>query len=202
MSSTRQKRIPKLGREYSGIPRVVVAEDDEIFRALICDLLREAGLTVCEARDGVELLEILAQSAGSADHGDRVDLVVSDVCVPEYGSIELILGIHAAKMGIPLITITAFGERRAQVLCHHPEDITLQEEAFDLDGFRDIVLDLLHDRSVPKSMRITLRPPNIPTQRPSDSAAVSGDTLLDAEALSHQSHGRASSLPPQLASLC
>jgi CheY-like chemotaxis protein len=167
----------ELGREYSGIPRVVVAEDDEVFRGLLCDLLRECGLRVSEAQNGVELLELLAQSARSDDHGDRIDLIVSDVCVPEYGSIELILGMHAAKMGIPLIAITVFGQRRSHVLAHRPQDITLEEEAFDLEGFREMVLGLLSDRSVPSSIRITLRPPSMPTQRPPGMPAVVGQAL-------------------------
>jgi DNA-binding NtrC family response regulator len=195
MTSKQTQAVPELGNEYSGIPRVVVAEDDDTYRSLLVDLLRECGLNVKEARDGVELLEILAQSAGSSNHADRIDLVVSDVCVPEYRSIELMLGMHAAKMGIPLITITTVGERRAQVLTHQSQHITLEEEAFDLDGFREIVQDLLHDRRVPKSMRITLRPPSIPTQRPPGLPAIAG------EASNHVS-ARASTRPPEVTSIC
>jgi len=164
----------EVGREYSGIPRVIVAEDDDVFRGLLCDLLRECGLRVAEAQNGVDLLELLAQSARSADHGDRVDLIVSDVCVPEYNSIELILGMHATKMGIPLIAISFFGKRRTHVLSHHSESITVEEEAFDLNGFRQLVTELLRDRSLPSSMRITLRPPSMPTQRPSGMPAIAG----------------------------
>lgn len=163
MHALRHHEASQLGREYLQSPRVVVAEDDEVFRALLCDLLRGCGLEVCEARDGVELLEILAQSAGSTDASQRIDLVVADVCVPEYSSIELILGLHAAKMRIPLVTIAAIGERRSQVLTQHHDDITVEEEDFDFDGFRVMVLLLLDDRSPPASKRITLRPAGIPT---------------------------------------
>jgi len=159
-------------------------------------------LNVCEACDGVELLEILAQSASSTNHAGRIDLIVSDVCVPEYGSIELILGMHSAKMGIPLITITSFGERRTQVLTHHCEAICLEEDAFDLDGFRDLVLSLLSDRSVPQSMRITLRPQSIPTQRPSGMVAVEDELETDVGNGCSKSRCRSSSLPPQLSSVC
>lgn len=201
MHPSHERKNSELGPEYSGIPRVIVAEDDEVFRSLLCDLLRECGLRVCEARNGVELLEILAQSVSSDDHGDRVDLIVSDVCVPEYNSIELILGMHAAKMGIPLIALTVFGQRRSQVLTHHTQSITLEEESFDLDGFRQMVLDLLRDRSVPTSMRITLRPPSIPSQRPSGLPVVVGESQL--ETVSVFDGGlRASSPPSQLASVC
>lgn len=174
MCATQKQWNRELGREYSGIPRVVVAEDDDVFRGLLCDLLRECGLRVSEAHDGIELLELLAETARSNDHADRVDLIVSDVCVPEYNSIELILGMHAAKMGIPLIAISFFGSRRTHLLSHSSQRITLEEEAFDIDGFRQMVTDLLRDRSLPTSMRITLRPPALPTQRPSGIPAVVG----------------------------
>jgi CheY-like chemotaxis protein len=201
---TPSQKSPSSGkdRDYTAKPRIVVAEDDEIFRGLLSELLRDCNLAVCEAADGVELLEILAESAGSDDHADRVDLVISDVCVPEYSSIELILGIHAAKMGIPLITFTTFGGRRTQVLSHNPQDILLEEESFDLDGFRDMVLDLLRDSNGPKSMRITLRPPGVPNPRLSDIPLSPSVTLFDAESPNGQSGVRTSSLASALASNC
>ena len=41
-------------------PTVVVAEDDDVFRALVCATLRTEGYTVVSAADGRELLEVLA----------------------------------------------------------------------------------------------------------------------------------------------
>jgi CheY-like chemotaxis protein len=201
MNPSQTRNARELGPEHRGIPRVIVAEDDAIFRALLCELLRDAGVSVCEVPNGVELLEILAQGAGSRDEANRLDLIVSDVCVPEYGSIELILGMHAAKMGIPLITITTLGERRTQqVLTPHPMAMTLAEESFDIDGFRELVLELLADRHALASMRVTFHPSSAPTLRPSGVIAV--DSEVDAGASCTPCGNRATSTPPRIASMC
>ena len=39
--------------------RILVAEDDDNARFLMCEVLRRAGYEPCPARDGVEALEVM-----------------------------------------------------------------------------------------------------------------------------------------------
>ena len=39
--------------------RILVVEDDESTRLLMCEVLRQAGYEPCPARDGVEALEVM-----------------------------------------------------------------------------------------------------------------------------------------------
>ena len=41
--------------------RILVAEDDDSARFLMCEVLRRAGYDPCPARDGLEALEVMEQ---------------------------------------------------------------------------------------------------------------------------------------------
>jgi CheY-like chemotaxis protein len=62
---------------------IVVVEDDEQVRLAICDVLKEAGLHVIEACDGIEALRACRGHAG------QVDLVLSDMVMPKLGGTDL-----------------------------------------------------------------------------------------------------------------
>jgi len=62
---------------------VLVAEDDEQVRAVVRRVLARAGYRVMEARSGSEALALAEQ------HGSSIDLLLTDVVMPEIGGPEL-----------------------------------------------------------------------------------------------------------------
>ena len=60
--------------------RILVAEDDESTRLLMCEVLRQAGYEPCPACNGVEALEVMEHY--------QCDLVVVDITVPSKLSAE------------------------------------------------------------------------------------------------------------------
>ena len=58
--------------------RILVAEDDESTRLLMCEVLRQAGYEPCPARDGVEALEVMEHY--------QCDLAVVDITMPRMAS--------------------------------------------------------------------------------------------------------------------
>lgn len=70
--------------DLSGSDRVMVVEDEPAVRHLAVRTLKSLGYDVIEACDGEEALELLEEHAG------MVDLLVSDVIMPEKNGIELL----------------------------------------------------------------------------------------------------------------
>ena len=66
-----------------GCETVLVVEDQEAVRTLVCEILRKHGYTVLPARDGREALTLSEQIDG------RIDLIVTDVVMPQMGGQEL-----------------------------------------------------------------------------------------------------------------
>jgi len=80
-------------------PRVLVVDDDEHVRAVLCDALAHWG---CHVDSAASLLQALALFA----HGDY-DLVLTDFRMPGGDGLDLIAGVRHADPSIGVIMLTA-----------------------------------------------------------------------------------------------
>jgi two-component system cell cycle sensor histidine kinase/response regulator CckA len=76
--------------------RLLVVDDEDAVRSLVSRTLEEEGYEVRQARNGREALESLAASG-------RVDVVLTDVVMPELGGRELVERLAADYPGLPVI---------------------------------------------------------------------------------------------------
>lgn len=104
-------------------PYVLVADDDEDARAFVSAVLRRAGLKVCEACDGEELLE--RYRALQLLSGDAL-IVVSDVGMPGCDGILATGELRKASPEVPIVIVTAF------------EDLKTSRQAYEAGA--DVVL--------------------------------------------------------------
>lgn len=79
-------------------PRVLVVDDDPIFRAIAQETLRSMAAEVVEAEDGQEALTLLGVQA--------FDLVITDINMPNRDGIELMFEMHRRWPEIKLVAIS------------------------------------------------------------------------------------------------
>jgi CheY-like chemotaxis protein len=79
---------------------VLVAEDDPIIRRLILTLLEPEGHHLLEAHDGLHALKIFQE------HTDKIDLLITNVNMPEMTGDELARNIKAARPDIRIIFVS------------------------------------------------------------------------------------------------
>jgi CheY-like chemotaxis protein len=88
------------GTARSHRPLAVIADDEPEVRQLVGDALGEVGFETLAARDGLELLDLVARH--------RPALIVADVMMPKmdgYTAVARLRG-QAATAGIPVIILT------------------------------------------------------------------------------------------------
>jgi len=88
--------------------KILIAEDDMVFRDLVCDIVRKEGYIPVEANDGKEAIDIFF---GSND----IDLVILDVMMPIYDGWEVLKEIREHS-DVPIIMLTALGDEKNEVL--------------------------------------------------------------------------------------
>ena len=79
--------------------RILVAEDDDAVRTLICSILSDAGYNVYEACDGLEAIESLKKR--------RYDVLLTDYHMPRMDGLELLDLAQAMWPELPVILATS-----------------------------------------------------------------------------------------------
>ena len=87
---------------------VLIVDDDQHVLAVLDARLSNSGLDVYQANGGRKALEILK--------GHRIDLVVSDVKMPEMDGMALLSEIIQTQPGLPVIFLTARRKELDEVL--------------------------------------------------------------------------------------
>ena len=84
------------------VPTLLVVEDEEMVRRWIVRVLTREGYDCLEARNGIEALRLLDQRGG------RVDLIVSDVVMPEMGGRALSERVAELGYEVPVLFVSGY----------------------------------------------------------------------------------------------
>lgn len=82
--------------------RLLVVEDEAALRRTARRILVRAGYEVVEAATGVEALEVLGEASGP------VDLVVSDIVMPELGGLDLMAECRERGIDVPFLFMSGY----------------------------------------------------------------------------------------------
>jgi two-component system cell cycle sensor histidine kinase/response regulator CckA len=95
---------PKPRTDLTGQGTILLVEDEEGLRSLNARGLRSRGYSVIEASNGIEALEALEQKNGA------VDLVVSDVVMPEMDGPTLLKSMRGKNPDLKIIFVSGYAE--------------------------------------------------------------------------------------------
>jgi two-component system, cell cycle sensor histidine kinase and response regulator CckA len=105
---------PPANADLTGEGTILLVEDEEGLRALNARGLTSRGYTVLEAGNGVEAIDVLEKIDG------RVDLVVSDVVMPEMDGPTLLRELRSRDPSLKIIFVSGYAEDAFQK--HLPAD--------------------------------------------------------------------------------
>lgn len=90
--------------DLTGNASILLVEDEEAVRAFAARALVSRGYTVHEASTGAEALEVMA------DVGGKIDLVVSDVVMPEMDGPTLLRELRKTQPDLKIIFVSGYAE--------------------------------------------------------------------------------------------
>ena len=105
---------------------ILIVDDKRVQLKTLSRGLRTRGYRVVEALSGRDALDLL-------DRDPQIDLVLTDYAMPEMNGIELLQKIRAANQAIPVIIMTAYGDKDLVVEAMHHRANGFIDKPFDMD---------------------------------------------------------------------
>ena len=119
---------------------ILLAEDDETLRGLVSVTLQELGYVVITACDGFEALEV------EAEHEASIDLLLSDVVMPNLGGFELAGALRETRPDIKILFMSGYPSRGDIKHTDLPDDIPLLPKPCSPEQLARAVRDVLESR--------------------------------------------------------
>jgi len=120
---------------------VLVVDDEQGLRDLVCRTLQAEGFSTLEAGHGAEALEVMETAA------EAVDLVVTDVVMPGMDGRELGRRISQRWPDLPILYISAYDVNDIFRRGSPRQSAPFLQKPFELEGLVTTVRGLIHSRS-------------------------------------------------------
>lgn len=124
--------------------RILVIDDDVVFRQMLRKVLERAGYETTEAADGKEGIELFREAPA--------DLVITDIIMPEQEGIETIQELKRDFPGVKIIAVSGGGRLDPKEYLKTAEQfgaVRTFNKPFDREEFLDAIRELLEDASAP-----------------------------------------------------
>jgi two-component system, cell cycle sensor histidine kinase and response regulator CckA len=120
---------------------ILLVEDEELYREHIARVLTKAGYEVLQAADGLEALSTLEKS--------KIDLVISDILMPNLNGYALVARLRAKWPNMPVILTTGYlSEDAAKTMMNGSVDFIPKPIN------AETLIDMIHSR-IPSSSQVT-----------------------------------------------
>jgi two-component system cell cycle sensor histidine kinase/response regulator CckA len=120
------ERRPEKPKDLTGQGTVLLVEDEDAVRSFAARALGQRGYNVLQATTGAEALEVFL------NHQGEVDLVVSDVVMPEMDGPTLFEKLRRERPDLKVIFISGYAEDAFRQHLAENEDFMFLQKPFDL----------------------------------------------------------------------
>jgi signal transduction histidine kinase/CheY-like chemotaxis protein len=119
---------------------ILVVEDNEPVRIMLCRILRALGYKVVEAHDAADALALCKRQ------GDRIDMLISDVMMPDMSGVDLALELKRSQPHMSVLLMSGYS---GTALTRNGElrvDLPFLEKPFNPDTVARKVNEVLRSR--------------------------------------------------------
>lgn len=128
-------------KDLTGNERILLVEDEESVRAFSARALSATGYKVFEAGSGEEALEVLEEING------EVDLIISDVVMPEMDGPSLLVEVRKIYPQIPVIFVSGYAEESVRQGLEDDRSVEFLPKPYSLDQINTKVKDVLSGKA-------------------------------------------------------
>ena len=134
-----ERRIPAqpAATSSAGTETILLVEDEAVVRDLVCEILRETGYVVLSANSGADAMEI------TAAHIKPIDLLITDVVMPEMSGPELANSLRRARGEMRILYMSGYTDDAVLVRQGLPENSAFIRKPYTPQQFLQKVRETL-----------------------------------------------------------
>ncbi|MEN9507889.1 MAG: hypothetical protein RLZZ621_452 [Gemmatimonadota bacterium] len=149
MPTTPVVTMPAAGSSPIAPYSILVVDDEDAVRRLVCTVLQRQGFFVQDAANGREALGVMAVRESP------LDLVITDIVMPEMGGRELAGHIHGLDAELPILFMSGYSrEEMADHGGQLREGVTLLAKPFNVSQLLSAVRMMLPEGATPRSTNV------------------------------------------------
>jgi len=125
--------------DFTGSETILIVEDDDSLRNMVCEILEPQGYSILEAQNGIEALRV------SESHSGQIHLMLTDVVMPKMGGRELEEHLRPLRPDMKVIYMSGYTDN---AILHHgvlSPGIEFLEKPFTPAGLRKKVREVLDE---------------------------------------------------------
>lgn len=131
---------PRTRESSDGAATILLVDDEEPLRKLVCDYLEARGYRVLTAPNAEQALELAGQRR------DEIDLLVTDMVLPGMSGGELAKNLSAQLPRLRTLFMSGTTQDELPGGVHFPEKAPFLQKPFTLDALGDQVREILDRR--------------------------------------------------------
>jgi two-component system cell cycle sensor histidine kinase/response regulator CckA len=139
------RRAPRISTPVvGGSETVLLAEDQPAIRNVLCEFLESKGYKILQAENGIRALEI------AKDYPKSIDVLVTDVIMPQLRGVELAKRLSEIHPGICVILMSGYSEEAlVENRLLSDRNMTLIQKPFDPEELAQKIREALRQNSSP-----------------------------------------------------
>jgi signal transduction histidine kinase/CheY-like chemotaxis protein len=141
-----QRALPQPARASETI---LLVEDEEPFRELLIEHLKDNGYTILAASNGVEALRVAKQ------HKGQIHLLITDVIMPQMSGPALVRSLVALRPHMKVLYMTGYTDDKLRDTAMSDPEVALLQKPFQLSDLIRKVRDVLDRSETPRYLPAT-----------------------------------------------
>ncbi len=129
--------VPEKAKDLSGKGTILLVEDEDAVRLFASRALKNKGYNVLEANSGEQALEVVE------NHGQEIDLLISDVVMPNMDGPTLVKAIREQRYNMKIIFISGYAEDAFRKNLGKDAEFNFLPKPFSLKQLAEKVKDVL-----------------------------------------------------------
>jgi len=144
-----KEKIEEENKLYEFYPLILLAEDDQMARERLTNILQKENWKVIGAGDGEEALSLFQQH--------KIDIVLTDIKIPKLDGLEALHEMRKLSQDFEAIIMTGYGDEASAIKAMHEGALDYIKKPIELDHLTELINKAIEKLHISRSLKYRTR---------------------------------------------